>query len=113
MDIRAFVLAAGVGLALQVAMVVGGHHVAALKPYFGPGGMMISLVAGALFAWIAGGGSWPTAIVGGALAGAVCALVGIALSHFMGDVPASLIALGSLASAVAGALGGALVKFFS
>jgi len=112
MNTKALVIAMAVGLVLQVAMVGMGHQMPALKAFFGLGGMTISLVAGVLFVWLAGAGTWATAISGGAIAGGVTALAGIALSYFLGDVPATLLVLGSLASAVAGAVGGAVVKFF-
>jgi hypothetical protein len=52
-------------------------------------------------------------VVGGILAGAICALLGIAVSYFLKDVPASLLALGTLSSAVTGAIGGWLGSRFA
>ncbi|THD34485.1 MAG: hypothetical protein E7773_14950 [Sphingomonas sp.] len=110
---RSILIATTVGVVLQVVMVVIGHNVPAAKSMFGPGGMTISLVAGVCFAWLAGANTWSGALLGGAVAGGVCALIGIGVSYLLGDVPATLIALGSLGSAAAGAAGGAVVKFFS
>ena len=42
---RALRRATLIGTVLQVAMVVGGHYVPALKTLFAPGGMLISLAA--------------------------------------------------------------------
>jgi hypothetical protein len=68
--------------------------------------MGISLLAGLAYARWAGGTSAPAAAVGGLVAGALCALIGIFVSYLLGDVPASLLALGTISSAVTGALGG-------
>ncbi|MBV8688018.1 MAG: hypothetical protein JOZ90_00895 [Alphaproteobacteria bacterium] len=106
---RALLVAATVGTVLQLAMVLAGHRLPSLQAYYGPGGMLLSLLAGALYARMAAGG-WGDVLLGGAVAGGLCALLGIALSHVLGDVPASLLALGSAASAAAGAAGAALVR---
>jgi hypothetical protein len=52
------------------------------------------------------------AVVGGLVAGAVCALIGIFVSYVLGDVPASLLALGTVSSAVTGAFGGWVGRLF-
>jgi hypothetical protein len=97
-----------VGSALQLAMVVSGHWLAFVKMnLFAVGGMAISFVAGVLYARrarVARGAS----AVNGALAGGVCALIGIAVSYLLGDVPAAVLALGTLTSGVTGAIGGAI-----
>jgi hypothetical protein len=51
-------------------------------------------------------------IAGGATAGGICAFVGILVSHLMGDVPASLLLLGTISSIVTGAIGSAIGKAF-
>ncbi|MEO5902967.1 MAG: hypothetical protein ABIQ55_03035, partial [Gemmatimonadaceae bacterium] len=51
--------------------------------------------------------------IGGAIAGGICALIGILISHLLGDVPASLLLLGTVSSIVTGAIGGAIGKVFS
>jgi hypothetical protein len=107
MIVRALITAIVAGLAAQVAMVVAGHHVHAMQDWFGPGGILLSLAAGFIYARMAGG-SWGDAMLGGTIAGGVCALVGIGVSHMLGDVPASLILLGTAGSAVAGLGGGAI-----
>jgi peptidoglycan/LPS O-acetylase OafA/YrhL len=110
-DGRSFLIAAAAGTLLQVGMVVGGHQVAAIKPYFGPGGMAISLAAGLLYALLApAAAGWAATLGGGALAGGVCAFLGIALSHTLGDVPLALLAFGTLGSAAAGLVGAAIGK---
>ncbi len=103
---RALVNAALVGTVLQVAMVVAGHSVPAVASLFAVGGMGISLVAGLLYARWSGEQAKGSAALGGAIAGGVCALLGIAVSYALGDVTAALLALGTLSSAVTGALGG-------
>ena len=42
----------------------------------------------------------------GAVAGGVCALIGIGVSRALGDVPTSLLLLGTISSMVTGATGG-------
>ena len=48
---------------------------------------------------------------GGAIAGGACALIGILVSYMLGDVPVSLLALGTLSSVITGAIGGWIGKF--
>lgn len=96
-----------IGTVLQVAMVVGGHYLPAMKSLFAPGGMAISLLAGWLFGRFSASPR-PLAAGGGAVVGAACAFLGILESYSLGDVPASLLAFGTAGSAVAGALGGFL-----
>lgn len=93
------------GSVLQCAMVIAGHFV----PYialnvFMFGGMGISALAGLLYGRAVG--SYNGAVGGGAIAGAVCALIGIALSVELGDTPAEILVMGTGSSAVAGAIGG-------
>ena len=102
--------AAAAGTLLQVAMVVAGHHAEGLKPLFGPGGMLISLGAGLLFVLLAAPSGWTASLTGGVIAGGICAFIGIAVSYALGDVPATLIAFGTLASAAAGLAGAALAR---
>lgn len=92
-----------------MAMVIGGHFVPAVANLFAVVGILISLVAGLLYARAARGG-WADSLLGGAVAGALCALIGIAMSWAMGDVEAIILVLGTLSSAVGGAIGGAVGK---
>ena len=96
-----------VGTALQIAMVVAGHFVPPLRAWWGPGGMLISLVVGCLAAQV----RWSETLVAGALAGGVGAFVGISIALLLGDVPAVLLALGTVSSVVAGVIGAAVVTF--
>jgi hypothetical protein len=99
-----------IGLVLQLIMVVSGHYVAVIKDQgFAIGGMLISLVAGVIYARMARG-AWADSLLGGALAGGVCALIGIAVSFALGDVDAAVLAFGTIASAIAGLIGGAAAK---
>jgi hypothetical protein len=94
-------------LVAQIAMVEAGHAMPALQsPGFAIGGTTISLIAGL----VAGRGSRSAlgALGNGALAGGLGALIGIALSAWHGDVPASLLGMGTGASTLAGMIGATL-----
>jgi len=93
------------GTIAQIAMVVAGHFVPAVANLFAIGGMGISALAG----WAARKGepaSISAAAGRGALAGGAGAAIGIAVSVALGDVPTSLLALGTGSSAVTGLIGG-------
>ncbi len=111
LNTRALLLATMLGTVLQVAMVVAGHSNPSIAGLFAVGGMGFSLIAGLAYAMWARGSKTTSLAVGGAVAGALCALIGIFVSYMLGDVPVSLLALGTLSSAVTGALGGWLGKF--
>ncbi|HET6340935.1 MAG TPA: hypothetical protein VFG78_01995 [Gemmatimonadota bacterium] len=105
MSAKPMILALLVGTLLQVAMVVIGHATVAVASLFAPLGMAISLIAGFLY------GRWARtsrgrAALGGAIVGGLCAVIGIAVSYYLGDVPASIFFLGTLSSAFTGAIGG-------
>lgn len=106
LNTRAVATATVIGTVFQVAMVVAGHRNASIAAMFAVGGMGLSLVAGLLYAKNAGPSSVPDLAKGGAIAGGVCAFIGICVSYILGDVTASILALGTLSSAVTGALGG-------
>jgi hypothetical protein len=110
---RALIVATLIGTVLQVAMVVAGHSNKSIASMFAVGGMGLSLVAGLIYAWMSKSPSMGSLAAGGALAGGICALIGIFVSHIMGDVPASLLLLGTVSSVVTGAIGGAIGKIFS
>ncbi len=96
-----------IGTVLQVAMVVIGHFVPFVALHvFMIGGMAISALAGFVFGRTAvalGGAS-----LGGAIAGGVCALIGIAVSVVLGDTEPAILAIGTVGSAVTGTVGGLL-----
>ncbi len=97
-----------IGTLLQLAMVVSGHWVEFIKlNVFAIGGMAISALAGVIYARSARVDRRKSAIQG-TIVGGLCALIGIAVSFFLGDVPANILALGTLSSAVTGAIGGAI-----
>jgi hypothetical protein len=102
---RALWRATLIGTVLQVAMVVVGHYLPAVKSLFAPGGMIISGVAGWLFGRLSASPRGVSAI-GGLFAGAACAFLGILESFYLGDVPATLLLLGTASSAVTGTVGG-------
>jgi hypothetical protein len=97
-----------VGIILQVAMALAGHWLASLRAFWGPGGMLISLVVGCLAA-PSGGTTWGGILKAGALAGGIGAFVGILLVFVLQDVPALLIAFGTISSTVAGMIGAGAV----
>jgi uncharacterized protein YndB with AHSA1/START domain len=111
LNARALLLATLLGTVLQVAMVVSGHHNTSVASLFAVGGMGISLVAGVLYAMWARGQGTAGVVVGGLCAGAICAFIGILVSHLLGDVPRSLLVLGTMSSAITGALGGWIGTF--
>jgi hypothetical protein len=89
-------------------MVIAGHWVEFIRlNLFAVGGMLISAVAGVIYARAARADRKASAIQG-ALVGGLCALIGIAVSFALGDVPVSILAFGTVGSAVAGAIGGAI-----
>ncbi|MBX3481462.1 MAG: hypothetical protein KF842_13790 [Caulobacter sp.] len=113
MNRKALVHASVVGTGLQLAMIIAGHFIPFIKDnLFAIVGMLISLIAGLIYARAARG-ALADGLVGGALAGGVCALIGIVASFALGDVPAMVIAFGTLSSAVTGAIGGAIGKVLS
>jgi hypothetical protein len=67
--------------------------------------MLISLIAGGLYARSAAG-SKGAAAGGGALVGGLCALIGIIVSVVLGDTEPMILAIGTLSSAVTGLIGG-------
>jgi len=101
----ALLIAVTAGTVLQLTMIVIGHFSPWVANLFMFGGLGISAIAGALYASRAAGGFGGSA-AGGAIAGGVCALIGIAASFALGDVPAAVLAFGTLGSTVAGAMGG-------
>jgi hypothetical protein len=107
---RALVLATIIGTILQFAMVITGHSNPAIAAQFAVVGMAISLMTGVVYAKLAGSRTIGGLAAGGFVSGGLCALIGIAVSYYLGDVSAMILALGTLSSAVAGAIGGALGK---
>jgi hypothetical protein len=97
-----------VGTAVQLVMVVCGHWVAFVRlNVFAIGGVAISALAGSIYARDAQAAR-SRAAVGGAIAGGVCALIGIAVSLALGDVPPLILVVGTLSSAIGGAVGGGI-----
>jgi hypothetical protein len=113
MNTRGLTIATIVGLILQVAMVVIGHSNPSVKNLFAVGGMGFSLVAGIIYGTSAGTRSAGSLALGGAVAGGICAFVGILVSYLLGDVPPTLLALGTVSSIVTGAIGGTIAKLFA
>ncbi|MGH7497868.1 MAG: hypothetical protein ACREL3_03340 [Gemmatimonadales bacterium] len=101
-----------VGTILQLAMVLAGHYSPAISNKFAVGGMTISGIAGLLFSLWSRQKSAAAAASGGVVAGGISAFLGILVSHLLGDVPASVLGVGTAGSAVTGAIGGVLGKMF-
>jgi hypothetical protein len=113
MNVRTLLIATAVGLAAQLAMVIAGHWSPFVKDnVFALGGMAISLVAGLLFAKLAKAG-WGPSLLGGLIAGGVCAVLGIAVSVGLGDTLPLILAIGTTGSAVAGLVGGGAGKLLA
>ena len=108
MDNRALTIAIVAGTIAQLAMVISGHFYASIAALFAVLGMTISLAAGLEYGFVARHATLRNAALGGLIAGGVCALIGIAVSWFLGDVTATILVFGTLSSAVAGAIGGPL-----
>ncbi len=90
----------------QVAMVVSGHYLAFVRDnVFAMGGMGISLVFGAIWA-LRAAESKGQGLRGGAIVGGLSALLGIIVSVILGDTEPMILAIGTLSSAVTGAIGG-------
>ena len=110
---RALLLAIIVGSVLQLAMVIAGHANKSIAALFAVGGMGFSLVAGILYVLYSRDSAPASPVLGGTLAGAICALIGIFVSYMLGDVPVTLLALGTISSAVTGAIGGFAGRLFA
>jgi hypothetical protein len=106
-------LATAIATVLQILMVVAGHIHPGVASMFAVGGMGLSFLGGLFYEYLAKHRSSAPAAVGGMVAGAICAFIGILVSYMLGNVPASLLVLGTLSSAITGALGGFLGKFIS
>jgi hypothetical protein len=102
-----------VGTILQLILVIAGHYSPAIAGQFAAGGMTISGIAGLLFAMWSGKKTVGGAVGGGVVAGGVSAFLGILVSHLLGDVPASILGIGTAGSAVTGAIGGLIGKMLA
>lgn len=109
MNRSALIRATLIGTVLQLLMVISGHFVPAIAGLFAVVGMLISLVAGLLYARAAKG-SWGDSVIGGLIAGGVCAFLGILVSYLLKDVPVDILWMGTLGSAIAGLVGGVIGK---
>lgn len=112
MNRKALINAVVVGTIGQLAMVLAGHWVAGIQPLYPILGTLISLVAGVLYARTVKG-SWGDSLLGGALAGGLCALIGIAVSVLLKDTETNILLFGTGASAFGGVIGGAIGKLLA
>ena len=110
MNRETLILATTIGLILQLIMVVMGYYLPVVREKgFAVGGMLISLIAGVIYVRLAGG-DWMTACMGGAIAGGVCAALGIAVSVPLNATPPMILVVGTVASTVTGVIGAAVAK---
>ena len=110
MDRKVLLTATAIGTVAQLAMIGAGHFVPAVRDHvFAIGGMLISLLAGFIYAWQARG-RWGPSLGGGAIAGGVCAIIGIGVSVVLGDTAAAVLGFGTVGSTVAGLVGGAVAR---
>ena len=87
-------------------MVVLGHFLPWIALHvFMFGGMMISATVGYLYGQDVGKG-YARCALAGAIAGGVCALLGIAVSVMLGDTQPGILVLGTAISTLTGAVGG-------
>jgi hypothetical protein len=105
-DNRALQRAILVGTFLQFLAVLIAHFSRWIETHaFLFAGMMISATMGYLYAQDVSPG-YARGAYGGAIAGGVCAFVGIAVSVVLGDITGSMLLVRSLISVVTGAVGG-------
>ena len=97
-----------VGIILQLILVNVGHLVPAIAALFAPLGMLSSLIAGLVYALRTGRRPLGEQLLAGAVVGGLCALIGIAVSWLLGDVLAIILLIGTVSSAVTGAIGAAI-----
>ncbi len=103
---KSLIRATLIGTVLQIAMAMAGHYSPWVALHvFMIGGMSISALAGLLYARAAAKG-FVSGGLGGAIAGAFCALLGIAVSVGLGDTIPAILGIGTAGSAVTGLIGG-------
>ncbi len=113
MNQKALIQALIFATVLQLAMVIAGHWIAFIKDnLFATMGTAISIV-GAIHYVRAARPPWLWAALGGAIVGGVSALIGIAVSYLLGDVPVETLYIGTTASTVCGAIGGLVMRLFA
>jgi hypothetical protein len=104
---NALAKATAIGTVAQLAMVLIGHR----DPdggMFALLGTTISGLTGFLYPFFRKGIPMRDAAGGGAAAGGIAAVLGIIVSHVLGDVPLATVAVGGGMSALAGAIGGVI-----
>jgi hypothetical protein len=113
MNNSALIKATLLGTLLQLAMVITGHSNPSVAAMFAVGGMTISFLAGVAYSVMARPSAASSALLGGLLAGGICAFIGIVVSYLLGDVTATILLMGTASSAVTGAIGGWLGKLLA
>jgi hypothetical protein len=94
------------GIVLQLAMVMIGHYVPWISANaYEFGAMMISGIAGLLYARDYAKGYLRGAF-GGAIVGGACGIIGICAANVLGDAPLIAIPVGAVVLILVGAIGG-------
>ena len=109
MNRKDLIIAVAIGAVLQLAMVVSGHWVEAIRGQYMALGLGIAFVAGLILGLRTRSG-WRGTLLGGLAAGGVGAFVGVTLSFILGDVPAPVIIFATVSSALSGLIGAALAR---
>jgi len=99
-----------IGTVLQLIMVIVGHYVPQVANLFPIAGTGFGGIAGLLNGLWSANASPQAAAGGGAVAGGAGGLLGTLVSHLLGDVPTSTLAIGTGSTAVAGIVGGLIGK---
>lgn len=108
MNFTALLIAAGVGLVLQGGMVWAAHRNQFVREnLLAVTAISLSLSAGLIDGKL-GGQGWGATLLGGAVAGGLSTGLAFTVSFVLKDLPAAVLALGTLAAAVAGGLGAAM-----
>lgn len=106
-DPRLILRTALFGTVLQLFLTTAGHFSLWVAIHlFLFGRAMLSATAGYLYGLVLGRG-YGAGALGGAIAGGLCVVPGLAVSVLLGDTPAAMVATGTGISILTGAVGGA------
>jgi hypothetical protein len=106
-DARLILRTALFGTVLQIVLTTAGHFSLWVAIHlFLFGRAMLSATAGYAYGLVLGRG-YGAGALGGAIAGGLCVVPGLALSVLLGDTPAAMVTTGTGISILTGAVGGA------
>lgn len=113
MNLLALLVATAVALALQGGMVWAAHrHQFVREHLLATTAATLSLGAGLIDGKL-GGQGWAMTLLGGALAGGLSTGLAFTVSFLLKDLPATVLALGTAAAMVAGAVGSAMGRLLA